>query len=292
MSAKSIVTLVVLAVVAVLLLDSVYIVNSRDRAILLEFGAVKRPDLKPGLGFKIPIAQRVMRFDGRVLTLDSPPQRYFTIEKKPLLVDSFVKWRIGDVERYYTATSGDELRAKSLLSDRVNEGLRNQIGRRTMHEVISGERDLLMQELTQGLDAAMAAATGITVIDVRVKKIDLPEEVSRAVYERMNSEREIEAREHRATGQELAIGIRAAADREQVVIIANAYKESEQIRGDGDAEAARIYAQAYGADPDFYQFYRSINAYKHVFGEENPDAWLVFDTTSKFFKFLKEDGLK
>ena len=292
MSAKSIVTFVILAVVVVLLLDSVYIVNSRDRAILLEFGAVNRPNLEPGLGFKIPIAQRVMRFDGRVLTLDSLPQRYFTVEKKPLLVDSFVKWRVADAKKYYTATSGDEQRAMNLLSDRVNEGLRNQIGRRTMHEVISGERDLLMQELTQGLDSAMSSAAGITVIDVRVKKIDLPEEVSRAVYERMNSEREIEAREHRATGQELAIGIRASADREQVVIIANAYKESEQIRGDGDAGAARTYAQAYGADPDFYQFYRSINAYKHVFGEESPDAWLVFDPTSEFFKYLKEDGLK
>ena len=292
MSAKSIVTFVILAVVVVLLLDSVYIVNSRDRAILLEFGAVNQPNLEPGLGFKIPIAQRVMRFDGRVLTLDSLPQRYFTVEKKPLLVDSFVKWRVADAKNYYTATSGDEQRAMNLLSDRVNEGLRNQIGRRTMHEVISGERDLLMQELTQGLDSAMSSAAGITVIDVRVKKIDLPEEVSRAVYERMNSEREIEAREHRATGQELAIGIRASADREQVVIIANAYKESEQIRGDGDAGAARTYAKAYGADPDFYQFYRSIGAYKHVFGEENPGAWLVFDPTSEFFKYLKEDGLK
>ena len=291
MTAKTVVTLVIIAVLGVLLIDAVYVVHSRDRAILLEFGAVKRPDLNPGLGWKIPIAQRVLRFDGRVLTLDSEPQRYFTVEKKPLLVDSFVKWRIGDVSAYYTATSGDEARAMSILSDRVNEGLRNQIGRRTMHEVISGERDQLMQELTQALDAALASETGIDVIDVRVKRIDLPTEVSLAVFDRMNSEREIEARQYRATGQELAIGIRADADKQHVVIRANAYKEAEQIRGDGDAEATRIYAEAYGMDPDFYEFYRSINAYKTVFAEERQESWLVFDPSSEFFKFLKADGL-
>ena len=175
----------------------------------------------------------------------------------------------------------------SQLEDRVNEGLRNQIGRRDMHEVISGERDLLMNELTAQLNGIMAEDFGISVIDIRVKRIDLPEEVSDAVFDRMNSEREIEARQYRATGQELAIGIRADADRQAIVIAAEANRESQMIRGDGDARSAEIYADAYGQDPEFYSFYRSINAYRKVF--EDGNAMMVLDPSSEFFRFLKQE---
>ena len=286
MSVKTIVSLVVTIVVVVVLTDTFYIVHERDRALILRFGAVSSADVEPGIHVKIPIAEEIKRFDGRILTLDSSPQRYYTVEKKPLIVDSFVKWRVGNVKKYYTATSGDELRANRLLADRVNEGLRNQIGNRDMHEVISGARDELMQELTLDLNNVMSQATGIDVIDVRVKKIELPPEVSDAVFSRMNSEREIEAKQHRATGGELALGITADADRQSVVIVAEAYRDAEKIRGDGDAEAARIYAAAYSQDPEFYAFYRSINAYVEAFDEH---SLMVIDPSSDFFKYLKKN---
>ena len=280
--------LVVIGVVAVLLLlQSVYIVRETERAILLRFGAVSQADVPPGLHFKLPVAEEVKKFDARVLTLDSSPETYYTLEKKPLIVDSFAKWRIVNVENYYTASSGDEGRANRVLQERVNEGLRNAISRRDMHEVISGERDQLMQELTADLNRVMQDAVGVEVIDVRVKRIDLPTEVSTSVYERMNSEREIEARQYRAQGQELALGIRADAERQTVVIEAEAYREAEQIRGDGDAMSASIYADAFNKDPEFYEFTRSINAYAKVFGDKSD--MLVLDPNSEFFKYLKDD---
>ena len=280
--------LVVIGVVAVvLLLQSVYIVQETERAILLRFGAVSRADVPPGLHLKLPVAEEAKKFDARVLTLDSSPETYYTLEKKPLIVDSFAKWRIVDVENYYTASSGDENRANRVLQERVNEGLRNAISRRDMHEVISGERDQLMQELTADLNRVMKEAVGVEVIDVRVKRIDLPTEVSTSVYDRMNSEREIEARQYRAQGQELALGIRADAERQTVVIEAEAYREAEQIRGDGDAMSASIYADAFNKDPEFYEFTRSINAYAKVFGDKSD--MLVLDPNSEFFKYLKDD---
>jgi membrane protease subunit HflC len=281
--------LVVIGVVAVLLVvQSVYIVRETERAILLRFGAVSQADVSPGLHVKLPIAEEVKKFDARVLTLDSGPETYYTLEKKPLIVDSFAKWRIVDVQNYYTASSGDESRANRVLQERVNEGLRNAISRRDMHEVISGERDQLMQELTADLNRVMKEAVGVEVIDVRVKRIDLPTEVSTSVYDRMNSEREIEARQYRAQGEELALGIRADAERQTVVIEAEAYREGEQIRGDGDARSTSIYADAFNKDPEFYEFTRSINAYAKVFGDKSD--MLVLDPNSEFFKYLKSDG--
>ena len=277
-----------IAVVAVfLLMQSLYIVKETERAILLRFGALSRADVPPGLHLKLPIAEEVKKFDARVLTLDSSPETYYTLEKKPLIVDSFAKWRIIDVPNYYTASSGEETRANRVLQERVNEGLRNAISRRDMHEVISGERDQLMQELTADLNRVMKEAVGIEVIDVRVKRIDLPTEVSTSVYDRMNSEREIEARQYRAQGQELALGIRADAERQTVVIEAEAYREAEQIRGDGDARSAAIYAGAFSKDPEFYEFTRSINAYARVFADKGD--MLVLDPNSEFFKYLKND---
>lgn len=286
MSVKSIVLVVLVIILGALALDSFYIVNEWQRAIVLQFGKVQRDDVQPGLHVKIPIADVVYKFDGRILTLDTPPQRYFTVEKKPLIVDSFVKWRISDtVKKYYEATSGEEQRASNALSERVNEGLRNQIGNRTMHEVISGERDQLMHELTESLDSVMVEQFGMNVIDVRVKRIDLPEEVSSAVFTRMRSERDILARQYRATGQEVALGITADADREAVVLEAEAYRDAQRIRGDGDAMATNIYASAYGQDEEFYAFYRSINAYKNVFNADG-GSLMVIDPSSEFFQFL------
>lgn len=283
---------IVIGIVALLLLllvaDGIYRVQETERAILLRFGAVAKADVPPGLHWKWPIAEDVKKADARILTVDSRPERYFTLEKKPLIVDSFVKWRVSDAEKYYTASSFDETRATRLLAERINQGLRDQISRRDMHEVISGERDLLMQELTASLNEAMLREFGVEVIDVRVKRIDLPPEVSSAVYERMNSERHIEARQHRANGQELALGVRADADRQTVVIAAEAFREAEQLRGDGDAQAASTYAEAYNRDPEFYRFYRSINAYTSVFS--NKGDLLVLDPNSDFFKYLNKRG--
>jgi modulator of FtsH protease HflC len=192
------------------------------------------------------------------------------------------------VLRYYEATRFDEQVGDRILRERINEGLRNEISRRDMHDVVSGQRDELMANLTAQLNRVMEQAAGIEVVDVRVKRIDLPTEVSSAVYDRMNSERQIEARQYRATGRELALGIRADAERQTVVIEAQAYRQAEQIRGDGDARSASIYAAAFGADPDFYQFYRSINAYTNVFRDKSD--MLVLDPNSEFFKYLDRDS--
>jgi membrane protease subunit HflC len=236
----------------------------------------------------MPIAESVNKADGRVLTLDSTSETYFTVEKKPLIVDSFAKWRIADVLRYYEATRFDERVGQRVLQERINEGLRNQISRRDMHEVVSGERDQLMQDLKSQLNKVMAEAAGIEVIDVRVKRIDLPPDVSNSVYDRMNSERQIEARQYRATGRELALGIRADAERQTVVIEAEAYRQAEQTRGDGDASSASIYADAFNQDPEFYQFYRSINAYVNIFKDKGD--LLILDPKSEFFKYLDRES--
>lgn len=266
---------------------SIYTVHQTERAILLKFGAVSMADVPAGLHFKLPIAEEVKFFDARVLTLESTTERYYTLEKKPLDVDAFVKWKVDNVEKFYTATSFDLIRAERILSERVSEGLRNQISRRDMHEVVSGERDQLMAELTADLNRVMGIAAGVEVVDVRVKRIDLPRDVSAAVYDRMNSERQIEARQYRATGEELALGIVADADRQTVVIEAEAYREAEQTRGDGDASSAAIYANAYNKDPEFYTFYRSMNAYVNVFS--NKGDILVLDPSNEFFRYLKKD---
>ena len=269
--------------------QTAYRVLETEKAILLEFGNLVDASIEPGLHFKLPVAEEVKKFDARVLTLDSKGETYYTIEKKPLIVDSFVKWRVADIEKFYTGTSFDERRAERLLQERTNEGLRNQISKRDMNEVISGQRDELMDDLRKDLDRVMRESVGVEVVDVRVKKIDLPSEVSSTVYERMNSEREIEARQYRAEGQEKALAIRAKADRDAVVLEAEAYRESEQLRGDGDAKAASVYANAYNKDPEFYSFYRSINAYSEVFN--NKSDLLVLDPSSDFFKYLQSgDG--
>ena len=277
--------LIGLVVLVAIVSNALYVVNERERAVLLKFGEVISTDIDPGLHFKIPIVNDVRRFESRLITLDSSPQRYLTAEKKALIVDSFVKWQVADAGKYYTATGGDEFSANSLLASRVDNGLRNKFGERTVYEVVSGERDALMAEITEELDGIALNELGIHVLDVRVKGIDLPPEVSNAVYTRMSTEREREARDHRSRGRELAEGIEADADRQKTVIEANAYREAEQIRGEGDAIAAEIYANAFNQDQEFYAFYRSISAYKSSFaGKED---LLVIDPESDFFRYLK-----
>lgn len=288
MTNKSIFGLIIALVAIVVGLNSFFIVEQTQRGLVLQFGKVVRDDVAPGLHFKLPFIQEAKLFDGRLLTLDTSTQRYLTLEKKALMVDSFAKWRIANVQRYYTATSGLRSIAEERLSRQLESGLRNEVARRTLHEVVAGERDQLMADITADLDKQARRELGIEIIDVRVKGMDLPREVNRSVFERMSSEREREAREHRAKGKELAEGIRADADRQQRVILAQAFREAEEVRGQGDAEAAAIYAEAYNKDAEFYAFYRSLQAYRESFASKS-DV-MVLDPDSEFFKFFKSSS--
>ena len=277
----------VIAILAliILLANSLYIVTDKQTAILLRFGEIIDPKIESGLHFKVPILNTVRKFDSRVLTLDAIPQPYFTEEKKRLIVDAFVKWRISDNEQFYITSSGGQLSAlRTLLTQRVDEGLRNQFGKRTVQDVISGERDELMRVLTADLNKVANSELGVEVIDVRVKKIELPSEVNDSVYNRMRTERERLAQELRAEGNEIAEEIRANADKERTVILADAYKTAEIIKGEGDAEATSTYAKAFNKNPEFYEFTRSLSAYQSTF--ENKSDVLLIDPESYFFKYL------
>ena len=285
MSTKSLVWSVLTALVLMILNNTLYVIKETEKGVLLRFGEVVNPDIKPGLHAKFPFVNNVRKFDGRVLTVDAQAERFLTQEKKALVVDSFAKFRVIDTARFYTATNGEVQRAMGLLAQRINDGLRNEVGIRTIQEVVSGERDQLMRNITLDLNKVAAAELGVEVVDVRVKKIDLPPDVSDSVYRRMNAEREKEAREHRSQGQELAEGIRAAADREVTVILSEAYRDAETIRGTGDAEATRIYAEAFGSDQEFYSFTRSLRAYQDSF--QGSGDILLLKPDSDFFKYLK-----
>jgi len=280
----SLVPMLVLLVV-IIIANVFYVVSETQRAVLLEFGRLKEVDIKPGLHFKIPGIEKVYKFDARVLTLNTETERYLTVEKKAFDVDAFVKWRIDNVGTYYTATAGNEALASDRLLARARDGLRNQFGVRTKHEVVSGQRDLLMKELTEQVNKTALKELGIEVIDIRIKRIDLPQDVSDSVFDRMNTERDRVAREYRAEGNKEAESLRAAADRQREVILANADGDAERIRGEGDAQAAEIYAKAYNQDPEFYAFYRSLQAYKEAFANKN-DV-MVLDPQSDFFKYLQ-----
>jgi len=284
MKPSSLFSVALVVVVLLVVSKSVYIIKETERGVKLQFGEVVEPDLKPGLHFKIPMVNAIRVFDARIQTLDTRPQPFLTLEKKRLIVDSYVKWRISDVEKYYTATSGDSFRASDLLSTRIETSLRNEFGMRTLTEVVSGEREEVMDAVITTLSELTEAELGLSVVDVRVKRIDLPPEVSSSVYERMRTERERLARELRSRGNELAEGIRADADRQSTVIMAEAYRDSEVIRGEGDAEAARIYAEAYNRDAEFYSFVRSLTAYKESFGS-GADV-LLLKPDSEFFRYL------
>lgn len=286
MGGRNMIVLVAVALALLLANSSLYVIKQTERGVLLRFGEVVKPDLQPGLHVKIPFVNTVRKFDGRLITVDSTPERFFTQEQKALIVDSYAKFRIKDTERFYTATNGEMARAQVLLAQRINNGLRNQVAARTIQEVVSGERDQLMQALTAELTAVAQEVLGVEVVDVRVKKFDLPPDVSESVYRRMNAEREKEARERRSQGQELGEGIRAAADRQVTVIQANAFRDAELVRGEGDATATRIYAEAFDRDPEFYSFTRSMRAYQQSF-DGNGDILLI-QPDSEFFRYLND----
>ena len=279
---------IIAALVIILASNSLYVVKETQRGVLLKFGEVVNPNLAPGIHFKVPFVNNVRLFDGRILTVDSPAERFFTQEKKALIVDSYAKFRVLDTATYYTATNGEEARAAGLLAQRINDGLRNEVAVRTVQEVVSGSRDEVMESITQRLSEVAATELGVEVIDVRVKKIDLPPDVSNSVYRRMNAEREKEARELRSEGQELAEGIRASADREVTVLEANAFREAEMVRGLGDAEATRIYADAYNQDPEFYAFVRSLKAYQETFNAGSDI--MVIDPDNQFYQYLRSQN--
>ncbi|PMR73848.1 protease modulator HflC [Billgrantia endophytica] len=279
-----------LAAVAWLASNSLYVVDETERAVKLRFGEVIEENIQPGLHFKVPITQTVRKFDTRVLTLDTDTSRYLTLEQKAVIVDSFVKWQVINPTRYYEATAGDEMMAIRLIQPRVDESLRNEFGRLDLQQIIAERRDDLMIRPTADLDELMREELGVSILDIRVKRIDLPEDVSAAVYDRMRSEREREAREWRAQGQEEAERIRANADRRRQVLLAQATERAETLRGEGDAEAAAIFSESYGQDQEFFSFWRSLNAYRSSFDGEQD--MLVLDPSSDFFRYLKSPALQ
>ncbi len=277
-----------LIAVLVVLSMSVFTVDQRQNAIVFQLGEIIDVKTAPGLYFKAPLLQNVRYFDTRILTMTSAePERFITSEKKNVLVDSFVKWRVVDVKQYYVSVGGDETRAQTRLSQTINDGLRAEFGKRTVHDVVSGQREQIMDILRQKADAD-ARTIGVQVLDVRLKRVDLPQEVSESVYQRMEAERKRVANELRSTGAGDAEKIRADADRQREVILAEAYRDAQRTKGEGDAKAAAIYAEAFGKNPEFYAFYRSMEAYRQSF--KNKSDVMVLDPSSEFFKYLKSPG--
>jgi membrane protease subunit HflC len=285
MSTKSIFFGIIAIVVLFLIQSTVYILPEYQKAVVLRFGTLQPDYPDTGINFKYPFADEVVKFDGRILTLDAPPKILLTKQQKRLEVDSYAKWRVKDVGLYYVKTGGSERLAANALSDRIDREISNQLGQRTLEEAVSGERDQLMTDLTKAIDDAVGQELGIEVLDIRVKQIELPPEVRDSVYSRMQTERNKTAQEYRSGGAKLAEERRAAADRQKVVIEATAYKESELIRGAGDARATGIYAAAYSQDAEFYSFVRSLNAYQTTFS--NKSDMMLVDPKSDFFRYLK-----
>lgn len=277
-----------LIAVFILLSLTMFTVDQRQNAIVFQLGEIIDVKKMPGLYFKVPLLQNVRYFDTRILTMTSPdPERFITSEKKNVLVDSFVKWRVVDVKQYYVSVGGDETRAQTRLSQTINDGLRAEFGKRTVHDVVSGQRDQIMEILRQKADAD-ARTIGVQVLDVRLKRVDLPQEVSESVYQRMEAERKRVANELRSTGAGEAEKIRADADRQREIILAEAYREAQRTKGEGDARAAATYAEAFGQNPEFYAFYRSMEAYRQTF--KSKSDVMVLDPSSEFFKYLKSPG--
>ncbi|HHM05010.1 MAG TPA: protease modulator HflC [Gammaproteobacteria bacterium] len=277
----------VLAAVLLLVIAgfSVFTVKETEKAVLLRLGEIVRTDYEPGLHFKVPFINNVRTFDSRILTLDVESERYLTSEKKNVIVDAFVKWRIADVAAFYKAAGGDERQGALRLSQIIKDSLRGEFGKRTIQEVVSGERSMIMNLVTVNANK-QAQEFGIKLVDVRLKRIDLPEAVSEAVYRRMEAERSRVARELRSEGSEEAERIRADADRRRTEIVANAYRDAERARGEGDAKAAEIYAAAFDQDREFFSFYRSLQAYRNTFNSAN-DV-LVIDPKADFFKYFNQ----
>ena len=261
-----------------------FTVNQWELALKLRLGEIVDSDYTPGLHFMVPVLNNVKKFDGRILTLDTRPERFLTVEKKDVIVDSYAKWRISNVAQYFRSTGGNEDRTASLLAERINTSLRDEFGKRTIQEVVSGERTEIMDRLTKDSDEK-ANELGVEIVDVRVKRIDLPPEVSESVYGRMRAERERVARDLRAKGSEAAERIRSDADRQHTVILADAYRQAEELRGEGDAKAAEVFAKAYNQDAEFYSFYRSLNAYRNSFSGSGSDL-MVLKPDTEFFRYF------
>ncbi|MBA2078107.1 MAG: HflC protein [Rhodanobacter sp. 68-29] len=281
---RRIVALAVAALLVLLGLSSVFVVNEGQSALLLQFGRIVRADYAPGLHFKLPVIQQVLHFDKRILSLDAQPERYFTSEKKSVNVDFYVKWRIADNAAYYRATGGDQLQAAQRLTPIIKDALRFEFNARTLQDLISGGRKDITERVRQQTDASARKNLGIGVVDVRIKRIDLPDEVSESVYKRMRAERLQLANELRFTGQEVAEKIKADADRQGQVLRADAGRDAAKVRGEGDAQAAAIYAQAYSQDPDFFAFYRSLAAYRKSF--EDGKGVLILKPDSEFLRYF------
>jgi modulator of FtsH protease HflC len=277
-------------VVLIVLSLSIFVVDQRQTAIVLQLGELVGVKTEAGLYFKVPLVQNVRYFDSRILTMDSvEPERFITAEKKNVMVDSFVKWRIADVKQYYISVRGDEMVAQTRLMQTVNSIMREEFGKRSVTDVVSGERDKIMDVLREKADAD-ARKIGVQVMDVRLKRVDYPMEISDSVYRRMDAERKRVANELRATGNAESEKIRADADRQREVILANAYRDAQKIKGDGDAKASAQYAAAFGRNAEFYAFYRSMEAYKQSF--KNKSDVMVIDPSSTFFKYLKNKAGK
>ncbi len=283
--AKLIIMVVIVAVILMGVRSFTFTVDQWEKAIVVRFGEVIDYQDKPGLHFKTPVIDTVYKLNGRILTLDAQPQRFLTLEKKNVIVDWFVKWRIADPLTYWTALGGQEQAARGRLEQRVRSDLLNEFGKRTVHDAVSGDREEIMRIVSAGADKE-ARALGIEVVDIRIKRVDLDEKVSESVYQRMVAERARIAKEFRARGAEEAEKIRADAERRREILLAEAYGKAERIRGEGDGTATAIYAEAYGDDPEFYALYRSLNAYRQSFS--NKDDILIIDPSAEFFKFLKD----
>ncbi|HMW16399.1 MAG TPA: protease modulator HflC [Accumulibacter sp.] len=287
---KSGINVLAAAVVGVLVLlgTTIFTVDQRQYAIVFQLGEVTRVIDEPGLYFKVPLVQNVRYFDKRILTLDSTePERFITSEKKNVLVDSFTKWRIIDPKLYYVSVEGDESRAKTRLTQTVNAGLREEFGKRTVHDVVSGERDKIMEQMREKADLD-ARKIGVQIVDVRVKRVELPNDVGDSVYRRMDAERKRVANELRSQGAADAEKIRADADKQREVIVAEAYRDAQILKGEGDAKAAATYARAFEGSPEFYAFYRSLEAYRYSFKGKN-DV-IVVEPNSDFFRYMKNVG--
>ncbi|MGL1958178.1 MAG: protease modulator HflC [Colwellia sp.] len=285
----------IISLLFILVTSSVFIIYEGQRGIVFQFSKIKRDAVteemmvfEPGLHFKIPFVEEVKKLDARIQTLDEAPDRFVTSEKKDLMVDSFVKWRIVDFSTFYLRTSGSIDNARALLKQKVNNGLRTEFGNRTIKDIVSGDRSAIMRKALESAESSRADL-GIQVVDVRIKAINLPTEVSNSIYERMRAERTAVAKEHRSQGQEQAEIIRATIDAKVTIMLAEAQKQAFTVRGDGDAEAAKVYANAYQKDAEFYRFYRSLEAYENSFNSKNDI--MVVKPDSEFFGYLK-DGVK
>lgn len=278
---------ILVAIVAVLVIGmmSMFTVNQSEKAIKFRLGQIVKSDYEPGLYFKIPLINKVKLFDARIQTMDSKPERFLTAEKKNVIVDSFVKWRIGDVTKFYTVVAGDIDQANLRLDQIIKDAFRSEFSKRNIRQLVSTDRSAIREILVKNAKP-LAADLGMEIIDVQVMRIDLPEEVSASVFSRMEAERERVAREFRSQGSEAAERIRADADRQRVVTLANAYRDAETLRGEGDAKAAEIYAQTYGQNPEFFSFYRSLNAYKKTLSN---NSTVVIEPNSEFFQYFKND---